>query len=416
MPASSSIDNILARAFEFELPKQTDTEWPYDWEATQCGTPHPTPRDNHATMWMTCNFGDSTFQDISDYFRMAKERLKATVERLPNNKLVVKDVSTNIELLTGVMHSGRPEANVGRYTIFQASTEAGCELIVKISSFSQWGYSTYIFHDKISRRIDSDKVLTVTSGLGPDRSDSQGLSTQFDLSIGNTVAARCHLSYRDLSSDPSIGPTVEMIAVRRDHRCKGLLPLLWFWVKTFIEDNFTLESLNKDAPVSHAQIKATKLTNMVIEVDERGMAITDKQFLYDWAGFSVRRQIDLTGTSYGVQRPVDEEGILYIPLLTREQVQERAEKRFIGDEAVEYKSWKRVKGARNCKACQRIKSELLRCTKCGQAYYCNVQCQKKDFKQHKCWCGKTRQEVHDELVKIGRRTENDDGSWSTVMV
>eukprot|EP00980_Cylindrotheca_fusiformis_P029737 scaffold23803_cov132-Cylindrotheca_fusiformis.AAC.1 len=404
MSRSTSIENVLEQALIFDLPKTTDeSEWPFDWEDVQCGTPHPIPRDNHATLWMTCNFSDSTFQDISDFFQMAKERLTATVHRLSESKVVVRN-SSGDTLLEGFMHTGHPEANVGRYVMFQASSEAGCELIIKISSFSQWGYRTYVFHDKVLRQIDGNKELIVTTGLGADGSDDKGLSTRLDLRIENDVAARCHLSYRDVSMDPSIGPTVEMIAVHRDYRGRKLLSLLWFWVKTFIEDNFILESLNTDAPAGHLQIKATKLTNNVIEVDDNGDQITHKQFFFDWAGFSVRKQINPGKFWSGVEkRPIDEEGVLYIPLLSQQKVRERAERRFVGDDALDFQNWKRTRGARNCRTCQIVKSGLLRCSRCKKVSYCSVQCQKKDFREHKLWCGKTRQQVTDELARMSRK-------------
>jgi hypothetical protein len=414
---SSTENNEVIRAFEFEMPKKYETEWP-EWESSQCGEAFPTPRDNHATLWMTCNFRDTVFEDISEFFTMANERLKARIERLHDNKVVVKDATDRI-LLTGEMYAGqRLEANVGRYVIFQATTEAGCEMIVKMNSFVQWGYTAFIFHDKISRQIDRNKVLTVTSGLLPRlSSDDATLSTRFEVLVNGTVSSYCHLSYRDLSGDPSIGPTVEMIAVHRDFRGQGLLPLLWFWVKTFIEDNFTLESLNNTAPLGHTQIKATKLGNKEIELlDATSKPITDKQFFYDYAGFSVHQHMKLSPSfATCITRPIDEEAVLYIPLLTRQQVKERAEQRFMGDDAVEYAGWTKLNGARSCRYCQNIKNGLLRCTRCEVAFYCDVRCQKKDYKQHKRWCGKSRQEMHEELVKLGLRIQSDDGMWSTII-
>lgn len=417
--------NKLANAFEFEILKQSEDDWPYDWSSTKCGTPFPTPRDNYATLWMTCNHSDSVFQDLCQFFEMAKKKLKAKIERKPNNRneVVIKDAATSQILLRGIMYSGAQlEANVGRYAIFQAKTEKGCELVVKIASFSNWGYTTYLFHDQVSRQVDDNKIIKVTSGLDSnvdsDNIMSMGLSTRLDLYVDNTIAARCHISYRDLSRDPSIGPTVEMIATHKSFQGKGLLDILWFWVKMFVEDNLILESLNVEAPERHVMIKATKLRNVVIEINEDGTPVTDKDFFYNHAGFSVRKQMDMltTFTTASQQEPMDGEAVLYIPLLSKEQVKKRAEARFAGDEVDTYSAgFPRKKGARSCRACQRIKMGLLRCTRCGHAYYCNVACQRKDFKDHKQWCGKAYQELHETLVQVGRRKQAKDGSWFTIL-
>ncbi|EJK76708.1 hypothetical protein THAOC_01515, partial [Thalassiosira oceanica] len=34
------------------------SEWAFNWEYTECGTPTPTPRENRATMWMVQNVSD----------------------------------------------------------------------------------------------------------------------------------------------------------------------------------------------------------------------------------------------------------------------------------------------------------------------------------------------------------------------
>jgi hypothetical protein len=393
----SLVENSLVRALQIELPKVNNkSDWPVDWEHVQCGNANPIASENHGTLWMTCNFAESVFQDLLDFFRMAHEKLQANVERVSNDRVAIKNAAGDV-LLNGFMYTGEYEANVGRYAVLEATDEAGCEMIFKISAFCQWGYCAFLFHDTIERQVGPEKILRVTTGFGRER--KQGISTKFDLCMRDIVVARCLLAYKDMSKDPSIGPTIELIAVHKEYRGLKLLEELWFWVKRFVEDNFTLESLNNEAPARSIQIKATKLTNTEIELDEKGSTVTDKRFFYDWAGFSVRRIHQFPSTDR-FQPAIDEEAVLYIALPSKQDIRERAEKRFYEGDANEFKQWKHVKGSRHCWACLSIRSGLLRCSRCRTAQYCSATCQKKQFKYHKHWCGKTRGQVQEDLAQI----------------
>lgn len=374
---------------------------------------------------MSCNNKETIIEDIQDFFQMARAFLgNIRLFRKGEEELDIVDDSleNGTVLLEGSMHGQEvQDANVGRYAIFQAKTEKGCECIVKTVSRASWGYMACLFHDKVTKELEDGMKLVVTTGFGPDVKSSKGLSTRFELILNNSencqgevVVARCHLSYRDGSCDQSMGPTIEMMAVRQDFRGRGLLPVLWFWVRAFIEDNFTIECLNNAAPLSHIMIKATQLTNMEVEVKD-GKSITDKAFYYDHAGFSVGKQLGIMAAMMGSRRPIDEEAVLYVPLLTMRQLKDRAGKRNMGEEPASTPGWTDHRGARNCASCQLIGTGLLRCTRCGDVYYCDRNCQKKDWKDgHKRWCGKTRDEVHEELVQEGRRIQVEDGVWSTV--
>lgn len=39
-----------------------------------------------------------------------------------------------------------------------------------------------------------------------------------------------------------------------------------------------------------------------------------------------------------------------------------------------------------CNACKKEDTELLRCGKCKQSYYCNIDCQKQDWATHRINC------------------------------
>lgn len=72
-----------------------------------------------------------------------------------------------------------------------------------------------------------------------------------------------------------MGPTIEMIAVKQSRRGEELAKVLWYWVRRFIEDNFTIECLNNDAPLRHIMVKATQIgTNEVdIRVEKDGTRV-----------------------------------------------------------------------------------------------------------------------------------------------
>ena len=48
---------------------------------------------------------------------------------------------------------------------------------------------------------------------------------------------------------------------------------------------------------------------------------------------------------------------------------------------------------KKCKACGSEEGELLRCTRCKAAYYCNQTCQRKDYPSHKLTCKKPTDEA-----------------------
>ena len=56
---------------------------------------------------------------------------------------------------------------------------------------------------------------------------------------------------------------------------------------------------------------------------------------------------------------------------------------------------------RVCQTCVVVDSNLKTCSKCKQAYYCSVDCQKKDWARHKPLCGISQGKeltIYDKLV------------------
>ena len=52
----------------------------------------------------------------------------------------------------------------------------------------------------------------------------------------------------------------------------------------------------------------------------------------------------------------------------------------------------------NCTHCKKSESEMQRCSKCHNAYYCSLQCQKADWKEHKLECGVV-QDIVNKITK-----------------
>ena len=374
----------------------------------------PIPRDDHATMWMTCNHKESAIQDLQDFFRMAQTLLECSlmVRESPRSRMAPKDganrrhvevyYETSRQLLwKGCIHGDLyAEGNVGRCVIFHAFSEVGCEMMSKCLSLANWGYMTMLFHDrvKIELQFDDFKLVTTTGFPICNENDDQmtgqkEVSTFFQLQRSNDKedVGRCYMSYRDQSNDPSMGPTIERIEVLHSERNQNVLPMLWFWVQRFIIDNFTIESLSNDAPSNTASvmIKATRLQN--IEIDKKdGVSVTDKDFFYNHAGFSVRKQVVLDPLLQSSSGPIstiaDEEAVLYVPLLSKEQIKRRMEKGENFGTRKTLEEWPNKRGARICNKCQNIKLGLLRCRQCCQVYYCHQTCQKQDWKKHRKWC------------------------------
>ena len=203
-----------------------------------------------------------------------------------------------------------------------------------------------------------------------------------------------------------------MIAVHQNYRNKGYLPLLWAWVQKFIQDNFTLECMNTATSPGHIMIKAQQLTNAIIDkrTNRKGnvINITDKDFFYQYAGFSVREQKSIMSHMFASNRPKDEEAVLYIPLLSKEMIRESNSSILLPEENMK---WKRNLGHVSCHNCCKLGVKYFLCTGCELVFYCSPKCQKGDWKRrHKLWCGKTREEIIPVFVEKGVLCEDEEGN------
>jgi len=330
------------------------------------------------------------------------------------------------------------DPNVGHFCYFKCENKAGFGMMLSIAANISHGYVAFIPHQKHDINMMDDEKggrykIVVVSGEAPDiDADESGesdenisgndVATRFTLLDGEEEVARCHMTYRDGSWDPSMGPTVEMIAVKQSRRGEGLAKLLWYHVLRFIETYFTLECLNNDAPIGTIMVKAQQITMQEVEMrmrkrDKSLVPLGYKHLLYDYFGFSVRA---MKGASaFFNRRPKDEEAVLYIPLLSKEEL---AKKLVLTDELLLNAPkpgdpfLRSMMGKRSCMYCQKVGMDLLRCSACEIAVYCNAKCQKLDWKQrHKKWCNKTREELKELMIKEGAMEKLPDGTCSLNM-
>jgi hypothetical protein len=414
--------------------------WAYNWDSAKCSTSQPTARSDdqgysYATMFMTCCRTYDPVFDFTDFlnqlsqlpdYRAVKKKFLVIADNGPpleRGKRAVTVITNHSDevLLRGsiTLNNGREftgDANTGFYAQLQAVTEIGTILmqVMEAVVVNQHGHCCIIFHDRVEFDLGDGRMLVRVSGFGPDdtntaTSSNNELATRFTIRENGTDVARCHLSYHDASADPSMGPTIEMMAVHKDHRGKNLLPVLWYWVRCFIEEKCTLECMNSDFQPGLVMVKATRLINAEIERKRKdGKPITDKDFFYDYAGFSVREQKGYIRVLESTTRPRDEEAVLYIPLLSKQQIKDRTKYKDFRD--IE---WPSIKGARCCYNCNKVWIGHLHCAKCKVASYCTRSCQEQDWKRHKKWCGKTKDQVHTVLVERGLRVPQLDGTYAT---
>lgn len=300
------------------------------------------------------------------------------------------------------------DPNVGLFAQLWASTEPGWQLCTDILLRCTVGYASMFEHNEVKLDVGEYKFQVYT-GIGPNETakSTSGLATRFVLWKDHVQMARCHLSYKDISGDASVGPTIEWMAVNRRHRGKDILPLFYHFVLEFIRDKWTMETLNNDAPHGHIMVKATHLTNLVVDAikkpDGTLQMVTDKEFFYDYCGWSVRLQKGVATLHYpscSRGRLVDEEASVYFHLRKAGNDQEET-----------IPIWQENRGSRACDACNAVKADLSRCSRCRKVYYCGSKCQKRHWKQHKLWCNLSKDELRQKLVDEGKMAHTPNGDW-----
>eukprot|EP00550_Attheya_septentrionalis_P003283 CAMPEP_0198289778 /NCGR_PEP_ID=MMETSP1449-20131203/7855_1 /TAXON_ID=420275 /ORGANISM="Attheya septentrionalis, Strain CCMP2084" /LENGTH=440 /DNA_ID=CAMNT_0043988165 /DNA_START=110 /DNA_END=1432 /DNA_ORIENTATION=- len=436
-------NRALSSAARFRVRPEA-SEWGYNWEYAECGTPKPTPREGYGTMWMVANNSDSALEDVKLFFTSCSKQLRVKLYSIASSdddddddeeerfKVVRLGCGRDAPpLLTGRINGSADnmDPNVGKYAEFVSTSVEGLALMKQIQAVSSPNRTTVIEHSIGILPVSLGYKLIVITGTGPDKkegesvTDNMALSTRFQLFDGSEEIARCHLSYTDGSFDPSMGPTIEQMVVKQSKRGFGILKLLWHWVRCFVEENFRIECLNNDAPLGHIMVKATQLTGAEVEIRTRkncdNISVSDKDFFFKYLGFSVKEQKGIMAAMMagGSGRPQDEEAVIYIPLLSPAEHVIRA-RGGRGDEPTRMDGkMKKQHGNKVCERCRKAGSrdELSACAQCKSVWYCGRECQKSDWKIHKVWCGKDAHELHDTMIAKGRRHQNSDGTWVDIV-
>jgi hypothetical protein len=413
----------LVYDWQFNVVNDCGDEWTFNWDYAEGGTSNPTPRDHYATCWVVTH-EDIPIAAMKRFFIQEApktSKLKLQRDQEGDYQLTLIDKQTKAILMTGSMRdrgTDDEDPNVGNYAMFQSNTERGTSLVNALVQGAQiHGMLAFIPHNRIERRLDDGyRVVSITGQGGPDEdNEPKGLATRFTLFHENEEVARCHMTYTDCTWDPSMGPTIEMIAVKQSRRGEGLSIVLWYWVRRFIEDHFTIECLHTDAPLKHVMIKATQMGQNEIDIrmgnDGSMHPMGFKQFIYDYCAFSVREQKGAAASLFRCRRPKDEEAVLYIPLLEKDgSSRHRNAPPKPGNAILHRKCGKRM-----CHWCSTVQKKVFLCARCSVASYCKKECQTNDWKRHKQWCNKTSEQVREKLIERGNMTQNSDGSCSLVM-
>lgn len=416
--------------------RKEPSEWGYNYEYSECGTSEPTPREGHGTMWLVCN-DENPLQIVKTLLHHVSSAKGNTIKVNVSGggKLTVIQRATKETLCTVQMVTGRMDPNVGQYAVFQARSMPGMALLYHIlANVAENGRVAVVEHSKKEIEVAPDYKLVVVSGTAPsedeDDDDDQdeisedgeihypGLSTRFTLFDRHEEVARCLMSYKDGSFDSSLGPTIECLSVKQSRRGQGLSKLLWYWIRCFIEENFKIECLNDDAPLGHIMIKTTQICNAEIDTQvnesgENNRSVSDHDFFYEYNRFQVRAPKGIGATIMCGTRYPEEEGVLYIPLLSKEKLDERNSGKPDPDVPMPGDAtFTENRGSRSCDKCRSVSSNHSKCARCKDAFYCSRECQKSDWKRHKRWCGKSWQEVDELLVQEGYKVKMPDGHWA----
>lgn len=185
------------------------------------------------------------------------------------------------------------------------STRVAAEKALKyLESVFPLGFACIVPHDVMESSISTVMgTMRITKRTAVDSAtlSAASLATVFELEdvgapafdnpegqdphgVGDQVVARCVLVYADGSSRPSVGPTIQSIAVRSDYQGSGLVLDLFNAVEGWFVKFWALDTLDLNRV-----FKATHLKDVVVDratEEEGGVAgqhhvFTDKILLYE---------------------------------------------------------------------------------------------------------------------------------------
>lgn len=458
------LSDFLVTAFEFQLGPTTTTQenndndgnsWSgYDWKFSECGTPHPTPRSNYATLFVKYKNNN----DNVDTIRLVRghsseeEELDEEDDRIRiyyyQDSLSASGDDSSSHYLRGVAYpqedlvavvdnvndmGQEPDSTTNNSSsttwtigVFHVASQQDYEFACQLADKDP-KHRVVLKHEETSLVLESQEeedeevvgpiTLRTLTGMGPEEGPTvpdsprfwhQRLSTRIELvsSIDQVVLAKCHLSYRDDQWDPWIGPCIEAMSVNPAHRGQGWLSILWHQgVVPFLRRNYPMVDYNDSLSGNgeSIQVRVIHLLGSEIDIIDKkttSLSIWDKDFYFGQVGFSILPRGLRTGVM-NYMRPQDDQGIGYLSL--QKEVEEVSRQPRVG--------------ARYCQTCGTISKECFACPKqCGgRVYYCTVKCQEEDALQHDQWCGLTRAQLHEVLVQKGRRVQDSKGEWRTIL-
>lgn len=173
-----------------------------------------------------------------------------------------------------------------------------------LESIFPTGFACIVPHDLVATTIDTVKgpmKLIKRTGVDKDTSSAEHLTTIFELEVedappfdnpeglephgvGDKIVARCVMGYRDASFWPSVGPTIQSLAVRRDYHGTGLVQDLFNAVEGWFVRYWNLDTVQRNRI-----FKVTQLKDFIVDRASGGdsaqpdedQALTDKIFFYE---------------------------------------------------------------------------------------------------------------------------------------
>lgn len=195
----------------------------------------------------------------------------------------------------------------GNVLTLTSTHKAAQKALQYLESIFPQGFACMVPHDVMESNIATamgTMRITKRTALDSDDISAANLATVFELEadgaptfdnpeghpphgVGDEVVARCVLVYADTSLRPSVGPTIQSIAVRMDYQGCGLVLDLFNAIEGWFVKFWTLDSLELNRV-----FKASDLKDVVVDraFDEEGgvtgqnHVLTDKILLYEVRG------------------------------------------------------------------------------------------------------------------------------------
>lgn len=227
----------------------------------------------------------------------------AGVEKATKPSKVVLSSKAGAVVLT--IEASRGDSMYGNVLTLTSTILATQEALEYLQSIFPPGYACVVPHDVAQTVIGTARgamVLVKRTGVEEKGMSAESLGTIFELKdddapkfespkgyqpprgVGDSVVARCVVGYRDASRLPSLGPTIQSLAVRTDYQGIGLVQDLFNAVESWFVECWALDTL-----FLNRMFKATQLQDFVVDrapggedvPSDQTFALTDKIFWYE---------------------------------------------------------------------------------------------------------------------------------------